>query len=788
MKKKVAIIQKHMLAILWVSLGVLLLVAIWAFVGDLSKSGALYLAAILWVVVLFGLFVFNFFKCLIIFRKKGDRSCSVNKIFEQIPVGIVLSDATGARIYVNTYWKNLTHLSQEQAEGDGWRKVIHPEDLSQVLNCWKNVRQEHKSETLAWRFLLEDGSVHWMRGTVLPLFDEDNQIKAYMGVMDEITQIRHQEAQLLASSLEIEQAHNELESVLNASSDPIVSINTHYELVVFNAAYSQFMSDLYGVQVVSGKNLAHLMHAYAADWEKRQVLWESALQGERFLVRQEFIGKGAVLRTYDLSLSAQFNQAGEVVGAVMVMRDVTAAAQISNALKRSEELFRAVTESNLDAVIVLEAREDEKGAVTDFVILECNRIALSLFQCERTFAIERSLKDVMPSRYGSDLFSALSRVYESGVVHVEEHKLLDHKEEVVWLRYQISLISNGLTLVIRDISEQKKLQNMLFKINVRTSAILAHVHEGVLTLDFQGVIQSANPACVWMFDRAIEELIGQRLDILFPQVTDALSQNGLFQTLQEELGVESEVTNIVKARKKNGELMMLEMSCKPVLLEGESFCTVTLHDVTERNAYENRLQQKINELQSLQDSLNQTNEQLYKANHDLTLLAHQDGLTGLANRRSFDVTLQNEWQRALRDHLPLSIVMLDIDHFKRYNDGYGHQAGDECLALVANAIRSALHRPADFAARYGGEEFVIILPNTDISGAEQIVQWILEDLHRQAIPHANSLTSAFVTVSAGVACSSTNPSVSANLLLEAADQALYRAKQLGRNRVVLAGI
>jgi diguanylate cyclase (GGDEF)-like protein len=169
-----------------------------------------------------------------------------------------------------------------------------------------------------------------------------------------------------------------------------------------------------------------------------------------------------------------------------------------------------------------------------------------------------------------------------------------------------------------------------------------------------------------------------------------------------------------------------------------------------------------------------------QANRATRLQAMRDGLTGLANRRCFNETIERELQRATRSGRPLSLIMVDIDHFKTFNDQYGHPAGDACLRAVSTAVQGVLRRPPDMAARYGGEEFAILLPETGIDGAIQIVGDMQAAVRALAIRHeADPL--GVVTLSAGIACWSPGRTVTSAWLVEAADAALYEAKALGRN-------
>jgi diguanylate cyclase (GGDEF)-like protein/PAS domain S-box-containing protein len=169
----------------------------------------------------------------------------------------------------------------------------------------------------------------------------------------------------------------------------------------------------------------------------------------------------------------------------------------------------------------------------------------------------------------------------------------------------------------------------------------------------------------------------------------------------------------------------------------------------------------------------------------LEQLATRDGLTGLANRRCFDDTLNAEWQRALRNQQPLSLLMVDVDNFKQYNDAYGHLGGDECLQRIAGAVSSEM-RTNDLVARYGGEEFAVILPNQSLKGAAIVAERIRCRVEQLRLPNLGSKQHV-VTVSIGAATALAAPETDSSQLVATADSALYRAKHMGRNRISLPG-
>lgn len=186
-----------------------------------------------------------------------------------------------------------------------------------------------------------------------------------------------------------------------------------------------------------------------------------------------------------------------------------------------------------------------------------------------------------------------------------------------------------------------------------------------------------------------------------------------------------------------------------------------------------------------QNRLVQVQASLVAANRRLELLAREDGLTGLANRRQFDLSLEAEFARARRNGSCMALLMMDVDHFKHFNDHYGHLAGDDCLKRVAGVIRTGVSRETDVAARYGGEEFAAILPDTDLAGAVAVAEHLRNAVMHMNVEHALS-TWGMVTVSIGVAACVPGTDASPSMLVSWADKALYEAKGAGRNLTVSA--
>lgn len=219
-----------------------------------------------------------------------------------------------------------------------------------------------------------------------------------------------------------------------------------------------------------------------------------------------------------------------------------------------------------------------------------------------------------------------------------------------------------------------------------------------------------------------------------------------------------------------------------IQLVGKLYQVLTLQntELAKANArLEERVQQRTAELA-------QSNAELREANERLELFSQTDGLLQIANRGYFDKRLVEACSDAFRSRSPLGLLMIDVDFFKRYNDHYGHQAGDACLKLIAATVSGAMLRGTDLLARYGGEELVVILPDTDWQGTQQVAERVLDAVTALALPHTRSDVAGYVTVSIGGTSRIPSYGTAGEALLTEADAALYRAKEAGRNRVVMA--
>jgi len=335
-----------------------------------------------------------------------------------------------------------------------------------------------------------------------------------------------------------------------------------------------------------------------------------------------------------------------------------------------------------------------------------------------------------------------------------------------WLRGHEHRTATGELVSLRtDVSELISKERALAASQAQLQAIIGTAGVAILTVDTEGQIRSANPATERMLGYAEAELIGQ--DVAMLVELELRSTIAGFLRLYESrddrqiLGEQREIPVL----HKNGRELTVQLALAEVSSVDGRMIVAVLTDITERKRYELELKH---------------------ANEQLMRLSTTDALTELGNRRLLMQRLEDEWRRALRSKESLSLLLIDVDHFKLYNDHYGHPAGDACLQAIAQVLRQCAARPSDLAARYGGEEFVLLLPETNAEGALAVAQRLRMGLREAALPHAASPLAGEVTLSMGLVSGQAMQTSSPAQWLAQADLALYQAKAQGRNCVVQA--
>lgn len=309
------------------------------------------------------------------------------------------------------------------------------------------------------------------------------------------------------------------------------------------------------------------------------------------------------------------------------------------------------------------------------------------------------------------------------------------------------------------VEHQKKTERRRRDLAALHALILENSRDGILIADIDGKPRYVSPSLEKMTGWKLEEFMLHAKALLHPE--DLL---GIEESVQTAFSAGNTMA-VYRLKTRDGPFVWVEASIKSLTHPKTGLLTGTLsiiRDISERKRAE---------------------RQIEEAYHALETLAVTDSLTGLANRRRFDQYLANEWRRSLREQTPLSLLFMDVDLFKLYNDAYGHLRGDHCLRQIAAIATDVVMRPGDLVARFGGEEFAIVLPNTSYSGAWQIAVGVCTSVRTHKIVHCSD-PKGTLSVSLGCATLVPRPKQNESLLIELADRALYEAKRQGRDRVV----
>ena len=294
----------------------------------------------------------------------------------------------------------------------------------------------------------------------------------------------------------------------------------------------------------------------------------------------------------------------------------------------------------------------------------------------------------------------------------------------------------------------------------RQRYILDTTIEQIITVDKNQMIQSANKSIESTFGWPIKDLIGKNFYTLLaePFATQYKKHLEDLSYLHQEKNPLS-ITSELLAQHKENYNFPCEISIAKINDDNNYFFIITIRDISERKQFEEKL----------------------------IWLSTHDELTGIFNRRYFNRQINLEWNRLIRSNLPLSLIILDIDYFKKYNDTLGHQAGDLCLKKIATIINNSINRAGDFAARYGGEEFVLLMPNTSKNGVAHIAKKIQTEIENINIEHPYPGSRGHITVSMGASIMFPIKACSSDVLIKQADNALYQAKNSGKNCYKLYG-
>ncbi len=684
-------------------------------------------------------------------------------IFEHTSAGISLTDADGRFVACNPAFAATIGRTVEQVIGLTPADVTHPDDWADQRHQFEAARAGGAAQyTVAKRYVRPDGTPVWTELSFAAIHSACGQYKYGLGVTVDVSDRKRAEdtARRAAELFRL---------VWEGSADGMRLTDADGLVKAVNPAYCRLIGRAAGELVGRPMTAAFAAHEQAGVLAK-YVRRFAAREARRMGLSEVTLWDGR-RRWFEVG-DAYLDLPGQPTHLLTVFRDATDRRQAEDRLREGEERFRAAMEGSLDAVFFLTAERDDRGTITDFRFTDLNGRGAALVSRRREEVIGQRLCELLPVNRTAGFFDKYARVVETGEPLEEEFPIAADGIAASWLHHQVVRVGDGVVITSQDVTARKRAEIGLRASEEQIRTLGDNLPDGVV---YQYVIGADGRDHFPYMSRGIERLTG-----LQPaQVrADARLMFGLVQPddmpplMAAVVRSMSDLTEFdleTRYRHLNGNLRWMHIRAAPRrLADGGTLWDGVMIDVTDRKRAEEELRR--NE-QRLIDS----QRELERANARLRRLAATDGLTGVNNRAAFDARLGEEYDRAVRYDHPLSVVMLDVDHFKPFNDTFGHPAGDGVLRAVADHLGGTV-RGTDFLARYGGEEFAVVLPDTDHAGA-----MVLAERLRQAVA-GGRWEKRPVTVSVGVATLGPH-TPDADALVQEADRALYASKLAGRNRV-----
>jgi diguanylate cyclase (GGDEF)-like protein/PAS domain S-box-containing protein len=715
--------------------------------------------------------------------------------------GISQLDTQGRYLFVNQSYANAAGYQPEEMIGMLWPKTVHPDDLEKLIAAYQQMLKDGKVELEA-RGIRKDGSSFYKQLVMISIYDDQQQFIGHHCFMKDITDRK-----------EAEKALQKSQSLLSEAQRIAHIGNWDHDITTGKITWSHELFGILGRDPALGEpTYQEYLGLYPPEEAQQlhQKIERALCTGESFQLRLRMIKPNGSIRHTETRGQTELNAEGKVIRFFGTTQDITELVEAETALQ--EEFQRlsvviatqqeiAIRNPNIDEVMAVIVERTQQltsanGSIMKMVEgdeLVCRaasgtalphvgfrlQVAKSLAgQCIKSGKIiychdveTDSYVDIaVCRRIGIRSMVLIPLFYKEEVVGVlnvfSSTPSAFNESDIQTLQLMAGFLAATLHLA-SEFDAKNILLSELEESEQRYRSVITSMREGIVLQLADGQITAFNPSAERILGLTPDEIMGRTsVDMERRTIKEDGSpfpgqEHPAMVTLRTGQPVFGVVMGICKSDR---EITWISINSQPLLYPHQSqpyAVVTTFADITEQKQVEEILR-------------NQAEWE--------RLMATTDGLTQVTNRRGFDERLQSEWLRLMRGQQELSLIMLDVDFFKRYNDCYGHQAGDICLVQVARAAAQAVKRSSDLFVRYGGEEFAVILPNTDAAGAIAVAEFIQQAIRDLKIPHHKSDVSEFVTVSMGIATIIPSFGTSSDELVARADKALYSAKQLGRDR------
>ncbi|WP_458414836.1 PAS domain S-box protein [Schinkia sp. CFF1] len=598
---------------------------------------------------------------------------------------------------------------------------------------------------------LVDGRV--LERDFIPIKSEDGIAFSKIWHFRDITKSKEYELKIKNSEENYKSFTEQYQLVVDTVKEVIFTTDHEGNWTFLNKAWNEIT----GVSINNslGMNFIEFIHPDDKECNHRLFLQLINREVDHYHTEVRFKTKDGNYRWIEVYARLMFAKDDKIKGTTGSLRDITKQKQIEIQLIESEQLYKSLFDYNHSATFTVDIKGHFKN------VNKSTELATGYRKRE---LIGSSFIPLVSKSYVDVTIEQFNKVINGESITFETKIIRKDGDPTYFQMNATPIIINdkpvGVIAVAHNITRQKEAEYKLLQSEMRYRSLIDLSPE-VIFVHSKTKIEFVNDrALTFIGVKNKDDIIGRTVfEFLHPDDRQIAAYN---MTLAFKFGYSTHEVNELRFVKSDGTIVTTNVGAKIIDYNGKPAMLGIIHDITERKEAELKLKE---------------------ANDKLMRISQLDGLTEIPNRRYYEEILSKEWKDAVRYARPISLIMLDIDYFKVYNDTYGHLIGDTCLKQVANTLKNVLHRPSDFIARYGGEEFSVILPETDESGAAFVAETLRSSIAELCIPHEHSKVKPVVTISVGVATVIPDKNLHYESLIKVADNALYRAKENGRNRV-----
>lgn len=691
------------------------------------------------------------------------------------PVGIFRTDTQGNCLYGNERSFSMIGQTQISSITMGWSDTLHPEDREWVIATWYQTIEQDIPFSCEYRFVRPDGSIVWVYGQGISEKDAEGNIVGFIGTITDITDRKLAEIALSQSEARFRRLTEHIPGVIYR----YVTYADGTEAFTYISPALRELYELDPEPVLEDAQKFWLLILPEDVVQMKAAVMIAIQTLQPWSAQYRIITPSGELKWSETLSAPQPQPNGDIIWDGFII-DITDRKLAETALQDSEARLRDVLENaaTLISSICLEPNRcwnyeyisPRVEAVVGFTVIELETepdLWISRIDPHDLIAIQPNLEQVL-----------------SNSTFTVEYRFQHKKGNWIWLlqtlisRWDTNSNCWKITGVTTDITERKQAEQLITnynrileeKIIQRTVALQEReewfrtIYNGVNDAIFihepkTGTIVDVNEKACEMFGYSREEILNLTVEAITAGEPISTPSEAMEKLKQAGEGMPQVYE--WRGKCKNGDLFWNEVNVRRTSIGQKDYIVVTARDITYRKQAEEALQQ---------------------ANFELERLASVDSLTQIGNRRCFDTYFAQEWKRLTRTGKPLSLILCDVDYFKRYNDLYGHQQGDRCLQKVAQAMNHIVKRSSDLVARYGGEEFAVILPNSELAGTIMVAELIQLEIKSLKLIHEGSDINPFITLSLGISSIIPKSSDLPETLIKQADLALYQAKTQGRNQ------